>query len=186
MADPTPAKTVSSVPSPSPTEDSTFTFTDGASLPEGTDIGWGEKLSRDTGWKKDDSRSQPGRFAYDNAADTCTATFQLFQLSSTAGMSGLDDRQASDLLVWQTLGMTATGASDRGFDGRFFLNELGGSFVEGRQFSVTINDMGLFSAARAFVAADRGLTLLVSCEGTDIGEVAHEVLSKAAILIDLP
>ncbi|BDZ40166.1 hypothetical protein GCM10025863_27800 [Microbacterium suwonense] len=173
-------------PSPSPDEVTTFTFADGATLTEDTSIGWGDGLGGDAGWKKDPSKSTLGRFAYDNAADTCTATFQLFRLDRTEGISDMDDRQASDVLMWQALGTTAAEGSDRGFDGRFLLNQLGGSLVEGRQFSVTINDVGLFSAARAFVAANRGLSLLVSCEGPDIGEVAHEVLSKTAILIDLP
>jgi hypothetical protein len=174
--------TVLKSPGPADAPPTTFTFADGASLSKDSDIGWGDGFSHDAGWTRDESKSAPGRWVYVNKAGTCTAAFRMGRLGDTGDM---DDRQASAALVAVSLQEELRSFDDLAQDGRFFLNQLGNSWIEHRQFTVTINDTSYFTAARAFVKADYDVSVFVTCRGEDISSVANEVLSKNIVTIDL-
>ncbi|MDT0157942.1 hypothetical protein Q9R19_09935 [Microbacterium sp. ARD32] len=175
-------ETILMSPAPADAPPTTFTFADGESMSRDSDIGWGDGFGHDPGWARDESQSSPGRWTYVNTAGTCTAAFRMGRLGDAGDMN---DRQASAALVAVSLQEDLRSFDDVAQDGRFFLNQLGNSWVEHSQFTITINDTSYFTAARAFVKADYDVSVFVTCRGEDISSVANEVLSKNVVTIDL-
>lgn len=157
-----------------------LTFTAGAELTMESDIAWGDGLGTDPGWVSVPS-DHPGRWSYANAAGTCTAAFRGGVLGEADGM---DDREATDALLEYQSGDDFLGAEFLS-DGRFLLHGSRDASVEHRQFSYTVNDVGYFMAARAFVQADYSVWVIVTCDGEPVGPVAEEVLSKNVIAVDV-
>lgn len=179
-APPASRKATSIESSPEPTPDmGDVTFAAGDDLPPDADIRWGDGLVEDEGWAPVPSE-HPGRWSYVNASGTCTAAFRGGVLRDAGD---LDDRQATDALIEYQSGADFLGAEWLD-DGVFLRHGHEDAGVDHRQFSYTVNDVGYFMAARAFVQADYSVWVIVTCEGELVGPVAREVLSKNLIAVN--
>lgn len=187
---PLPIAREAGTPIPRPSADPTSTaqagspqgdisFAEGATLDPRTDISWGDGFAADDGWRAQPS-DHPGRWSYVNAAGTCTASFRGGVLGDAGEM---DDREATDALIEYQSGDDFLGP-EMLTDGEFAAYEGDGSGIAHRQFGYTVNELGYFMAARAFVQADYSVWVIVTCEGEPVGPVAQEVLSKNVIAVD--
>lgn len=156
-------------------------FAEGDALPVGTEIGWADGLVADPGWSIVPSE-HPGRWSYLSASGGCTASFRGGILGDAGGM---DDAEATDALIEHQAGADFIG-QEFVSDGRFLRYEHDDAGVAHRQFSYTVNELGYFMAARAFVRADYAVWVIVTCEGEPVGPIAQEVLSKNLIAVDAP
>lgn len=183
-AGPTPAAAPEPPPTASATADSRATgpdsisFEDGATLPPGTDISWGDGFAHDDGWHQVEHLSVPGRWTYVNADETCFAAFRGGVLGDAGDMN---DKEASDAIIAAELGENAAELGELLADGSFIRFGTGDGLVEHRQFSFTIDGVGRFIAARAFVALNYSVQVMVLCDGVDVSAAAEEVLSKNVI-----
>lgn len=157
-------------------------FADGAALSPETEINLGDGLGSDPGWTELPSAG-PGRWAYVNAEDTCTAGFRQGALGADAGM---DDLEASDAVIAERTGLDESAITSLRNDGAFIRYRDDGK-VAHRQASIRTDDQatvsGSFIAVRAFVAADYTVEVVVTCAGADIDLVASEVLGQTAVEI---
>ncbi|KDA06925.1 hypothetical protein DC31_07580 [Microbacterium sp. CH12i] len=142
---------------------------------------WADGFANDDEWQHVDDAAAPGRWTYVNVDLNCTAAFRKGPLGDAGDM---DDREATDAVIAAQLDEDPSELSPLLSDGYFLLGEHRDSGVEHRQFSYTINDVGHFIAARAFVAVDYSVHVSVKCVGTDVDSLAGYVMSKNWIVIE--
>lgn len=180
-----PDSTVSMPPGSSADAESlpSLTFAEGASLSPDSDIRWADGFAADDDWKAVAAASAPGRWAYTNADQSCTASFRGGVLGDAGDM---DDREATDAVIAVLLDEDPSVLSPLLYDSYFFLGIDRDARVDHRQFSYTVNGTGDFIAVRAFVAVDYSAEVRLTCVGTNIDAVAAEVMSKNWIVIEAP
>lgn len=174
-ADPPATSSAASAPS--------LTFAEGDALSLDADISWADGFAADDGWQEIAEAAAPGRWSYVNQDQTCTAAFRSGPLGDAGDM---DDHEATDAVIAAQLGEDPSGLGSLLNDGYFFLDDRGNPGLENRQLSYSVNDSGFFVAARAFVAVNYSVHVVVTCEGADLAAVSAEVLSKNWIVIDKP
>lgn len=180
------------IPTPTPTPDESpaaesplgsISFSDGADLPPETDVKWGDGFAHDDDWEEIEHPTRPGIWTYANVSETCNATFRNGTLGDAQGM---DDTQASDALLNVQLSEQFGELDGLIYDGAFIRHNTKNARIDHRQVSITVNGLGVFMAARAFVALDYDVSVLVVCEGVDVSGAAGEVLSKNVVSIETP
>lgn len=176
-AEPRPATTAETSTAPL----DSVSFDDGADLPPDADISWGDGFIDDDGWEEVAHLTEPGRWMYIDADRTCTAAFRSGVLGDSADMN---DQEASDALITAALGGDLGELDGLPSDGYFLRYGAEEAQIAHRQFAVTIDGLGRFIAARAFVALDYSVQVMVMCEGADVNAAALEVLSKNVISIE--
>lgn len=155
-------------------------FSDGATLSPDTDVSWGNGFAHDEGWEELAHMAAPGRWVYSNTAGTCAAAFRGGVLGDANGMN---DQQATDAVIAAELGEDPRELAESLSDGYFLRYGPGKAQVAHHQFSFTINGRDRFIAARAFVALNYSVHVMILCDGADVN-VAAQVLSKNMIAIE--
>ncbi|WP_194420929.1 hypothetical protein [Microbacterium abyssi] len=158
-------------------------FSDGATLPAGTDVSWGDGFAHDDGWEEVARMAAPGRWMYENADRTCVAAFRGGALGDAGDMN---DLEATDAVIAAELGEDPVELAQSVSDGYFLRYGPGDAQVAHHQFSFTVNGVGRFIAARAFVELNYSVQVMIMCEGVDLSVAAEEVLSKNMISIEAP
>ena len=168
-------------PSASTPSDDSVSFSDGATMPSDTDVSWGDGFADDDGWEEVADAAAPGRWLYANTDGTCGVAFRSGALGDASGM---DDQEATDAVIAAALGDDPAEIVESISDGYFLRSGPGDAQVAHRQFSVTVNDFGRFIAARAFVALNYSVEVMIMCDGVDVSVIAEEVLSKNVISLE--
>lgn len=162
---------------------STMTFADGADIPTGAYIQWGDGLIADDGWKIVKPDDGNGGWTYGTIDDTCTAQFWQGLIPDVPTVAG-DDSVSSDAMLAVILGEAdAAAITPLSTTGTFSYQVGGNTEVENRQVVGEEADRQWAMAARAFTATGVGLYVIVDCTGADMQTTMAEVIDKNAVVI---
>lgn len=171
-----------STPAPSSALPS-VSFDSGDSLPTGTEVSWRYGFANDTGWVDVGDAPKPGWRTFVRKDKLCSAAFHGSELTGTVGMN---DEEATDVVIAAELGEDFGELDGLVSDGHFSRYAPGSPPVAHHQFSLSIDEYGRFIAARAFVSVHHSVTVVVTCDGADVNRAAQEVLTKNTIVIESP
>lgn len=155
-------------------------FDAGDDLPPHTDISWQYGFTDDPEWV-DVGDTTPGWWTFVRTDHLCIAAFRSAELTGTADM---DEEEATAALIAAELSDTFGDPHGLLGEGHFVRGVPGDAQIANHQFAYSFDDYGRFIAARAFVTLDHSVTVVVTCEGTDVNAVAADVLSKNVIAVD--
>lgn len=174
-ATPTPTSSPTSTPKPS----ATLTFADGARLPKSTYIEWGDGLAFDKGWSVNSPDDGNGNWSYINTDRSCTASFWQGRIIDSASA---DDRAASDVVLATFLKADVSQLAGKAGNSTFPYMTPGNTGADMRQLRGKESWGTWVLGARAFLATQTAMYIIVDCKNENAETVAKEVFTKSAIV----